>query len=74
MPRQQSASRSAGLQRVEADGHGIVESMPLSRAEQADEALLMGLRLSEGLDLDRLLAVSGLRPAARAIDELLGAA
>ena len=40
----------------------MVESVPLSRAEQADEALLMGLRLSEGLDLDRLLAVSGMRP------------
>ena len=35
-------------------------------AEQADEALLMGLRLSEGLDLDRLAAVSGLRPGRRA--------
>ena len=47
------------MQRVEAEGHGVMESMALSRAEQADEALLMGLRLSEGLDLDRLLAVSG---------------
>jgi oxygen-independent coproporphyrinogen-3 oxidase len=44
----------------------------LSRAEQADEALLMGLRLSEGLDLDRLLAVSSMRPGARAVSELLG--
>jgi oxygen-independent coproporphyrinogen-3 oxidase len=60
------------LQRVEADGHGMLESMALSRAEQADEALLMGLRLSEGLDLDRLAAVSGLRPGPRAVDELIG--
>jgi oxygen-independent coproporphyrinogen-3 oxidase len=45
---------------------------PLSPAEQADEALLMGLRLSEGLDLDRLAAVGGLVPAAAAIDELIG--
>jgi oxygen-independent coproporphyrinogen-3 oxidase len=60
------------VQRVEADGHGIVESVSLSRAEQADEALLMGLRLSEGLDLDRLFAVSGMRPGARAMSELLG--
>jgi putative oxygen-independent coproporphyrinogen III oxidase len=60
------------VQRVEADGQGIVESLGLSRAEQADEALLMGLRLSEGLDLERLIAVSGMRPAQRAVDELLG--
>jgi oxygen-independent coproporphyrinogen-3 oxidase len=60
------------VQHVEADGHGLVESLPLSRAEQADEALLMGLRLSEGLDLERLAAVSGMRPRRRAVDELLG--
>jgi oxygen-independent coproporphyrinogen-3 oxidase len=60
------------VERVEADGHGMVESLPLSRAEQADEALLMGLRLSEGLDLDRLLAISGMQPESRAVNELLG--
>ena len=60
------------VQRVEAEGHGVVESLALSRAEQADEALLMGLRLSEGLDLDRLLAVSGTRPRAGAVDDLIG--
>ena len=32
----------------------------------------MGLRLSEGVDLDRLAAVGGLTPAAHAIDELMG--
>jgi len=58
--------------RVEAEGHGVIESLALSRAEQADEALLMGLRLSEGLDLDRLLAVSGTRPRAGAVDDLTG--
>jgi putative oxygen-independent coproporphyrinogen III oxidase len=58
------------VQRVEADGQGIVERLPLSRAEQADEALLMGLRLNEGLDLDRLLAVSGMRLGSRAMSEL----
>ena len=60
------------VQRVEADGHGIVESLPLSRTEQADEALLMGLRLSEGLDLHRFAAVSGMRPGPRTVSELLG--
>jgi putative oxygen-independent coproporphyrinogen III oxidase len=60
------------LERVEKTGHGAVEMTALSSAEQADEALLMGLRLAEGLDLDRLAAVGGLTPAAHAIDELIG--
>src|SRR4029453_12483986 len=34
------------LERVERTGHGAVEMTPLSPAEQADEALLMGLRLA----------------------------
>jgi oxygen-independent coproporphyrinogen-3 oxidase len=59
------------LERVATHGHGITESLPLSAAEQADEALLMGLRLSEGLDLARLVAVSGMRPAATVVDELV---
>jgi putative oxygen-independent coproporphyrinogen III oxidase len=57
---------------VETEGHGMLERTPLSRAEQADEALLMGLRLREGLDLARLAAVSGLAPRPTAIDELVG--
>ena len=40
--------------RVEQHGHGIIEETPLSAAEEADEMLLMGLRLGEGVDLDRL--------------------
>jgi oxygen-independent coproporphyrinogen-3 oxidase len=32
-------------------GHGIAEERPLGLCEQASEALLMGLRLSEGIDL-----------------------
>jgi len=59
------------LVRVEADGHGLAEIVPLSRSEQADEALLMGLRLGEGLDLDRLAGVGGLAPRAQAVDELV---
>ena len=60
------------LERVEKTGHGAIEITPLSAAEQADEALLMGLRLAEGLDLDRLAAVGGLAPAANTIDDLIG--
>jgi oxygen-independent coproporphyrinogen-3 oxidase len=57
--------------RVEAIGHGIVESIPLAPFEQADEALLMGLRLCEGLDLARLAQVGGVGPAPGAVDGLV---
>jgi oxygen-independent coproporphyrinogen-3 oxidase len=56
--------------RVAAAGHGLIAASPLAREQQADEALLMGLRLTEGIDLCRLAAVSGLRPAARALAAL----
>ena len=57
--------------RVEATGTGVVETTKLTRAEQADEMLLMGLRLSEGVDLDQLAALGGVRPDVRAIDDLV---
>ncbi|MFT3732742.1 MAG: radical SAM family heme chaperone HemW [Hyphomicrobium sp.] len=56
--------------RVEENGNGIVELTALSRSEQADEMLLMGLRLSEGVDLGRLANLGGARPSASAIEEL----
>jgi oxygen-independent coproporphyrinogen-3 oxidase len=55
---------------VESRGHGLAEMTALSPAEQADEALLMGLRLAEGIDLDRLAALTGLAPRAAALAEL----
>jgi len=39
---------------VAAQGHGIAEARPLGIREQASEALLMGLRLAEGIDLAAL--------------------
>ena len=36
---------------VEKAGHGVTEKTPLSRREQADERLIMGMRLSEGLPI-----------------------
>lgn len=42
------------LRAVGERGHGISEQRHLSDAEQASEALLMGLRLVEGIDLDML--------------------
>ncbi|WP_306117256.1 MULTISPECIES: radical SAM family heme chaperone HemW [unclassified Roseitalea] len=45
--------------RVAANGHGIAETETLDAASQADEMLLMGLRLVEGLDLARHEALAG---------------
>jgi oxygen-independent coproporphyrinogen-3 oxidase len=42
------------LSAVARNGHGIVEEAPLSRREAADEALVMGLRLSGGIDAAQL--------------------
>src|SRR5690606_37261494 len=44
---------------VEARGHGVTGGELLTRSEEADEFLLMGLRLVEGIDLDRYEALSG---------------
>ncbi len=49
----------AWLMRVEANGHGIVTDDLLNREERADEFLLMGLRLAEGIDPRRYAALSG---------------
>lgn len=58
------------LGQVERNGHGLVDSAPLSKSEQADEMLLMGLRLTEGIDLARLASIGGMRPGMRTIREL----
>ena len=50
------------LAAVARNGHGIQDEVPVSPDEQASEALLMGLRLAEGVDLAR----AGLR---QSIDE-----
>ncbi|WBY15732.1 radical SAM family heme chaperone HemW [Erythrobacteraceae bacterium WH01K] len=42
------------LSAIESQGHGIAEEQALDRREQASEALLMGLRLREGIDLAAL--------------------
>lgn len=50
------------LATVERTGHGLVEMEKLSPEARADEMLLMGLRLDEGIDLDRLARIGGLVP------------
>jgi oxygen-independent coproporphyrinogen-3 oxidase len=47
------------LMRVESVGHGVSVDDALSRDEQADEFLLMGLRLAEGIDPRRYAAMAG---------------
>ena len=49
----------AWLARVEANGHGLIVDEKLTPGEQADEFLLMGLRLAEGIDLARYTALAG---------------
>ncbi|WP_309085951.1 radical SAM family heme chaperone HemW [Chelativorans sp.] len=44
---------------VEARGSGVVGGEMLTRSEEADEFLLMGLRLVEGIDLDRYEKLAG---------------
>jgi oxygen-independent coproporphyrinogen-3 oxidase len=52
------------LERVERDGHGLVEDEALTAEAEGDEFLLMGLRLKEGIDPARYEAFTG-----RALDE-----
>ena len=62
----------AWLEKVEEHGTGLVENETLQLAEQADEALLMGLRLDEGVDLTELARRTGLKPSKACIAELIG--
>jgi len=52
------------LERVERNGHGLVTDDVLTTSEMADEFLLMGLRLAEGIDPARYTALTG-----RSLDE-----
>ncbi|WP_237214971.1 radical SAM family heme chaperone HemW [Falsiroseomonas oryziterrae] len=48
------------LARVQRDGHAVTEEEALTPRDRAREALLMGLRLAEGVDPARIEARSGL--------------
>ncbi len=60
----------AWLTRVESTGTGVTTDDALSRVETADEFLLMGLRLAEGIDLDRFAALAGVPLAHKQIADL----
>ena len=63
-------SPEAWLERVEQTGDGIVGGERLDAAAQADEFLIMGLRLREGIDPARYEALAGHALPADAIAEL----
>ena len=52
------------------DGHGLQSELLLTPRERATEALLMGLRLDQGVDLDRMSARCELDAAAM-LDEVV---
>ncbi|MGO4572544.1 radical SAM family heme chaperone HemW [Microvirga sp. 2TAF3] len=47
------------LERVEREGHGVIEEEVLTSEAEGDEFLLMGLRLREGIDPRRYTAFTG---------------
>ena len=53
------------LAAVARNGHGMAESRDLAPAERGIEALLMGLRLREGVDLERIAKLAGRDPVDR---------
>jgi oxygen-independent coproporphyrinogen-3 oxidase len=57
--------------RVREHGHGLVEDATLARDVMADEALLMGLRLVEGVDLSKFMSRFGVVPASSTIAGLI---
>ena len=60
----------AWLARIGTCGHGLTTDEPLTRSEAADEFLLMGLRLAEGIDPGRFEALAGWPLARQQIADL----
>jgi putative oxygen-independent coproporphyrinogen III oxidase len=58
------------LAAVAASGHGIEQDEALSPQESADEYLLMGLRLAEGIDVQRLTAIDGRKLDGKRVQQL----
>ena len=62
----------AWLSIVESRGDGLVDNEALQRAAQADEFLLMGLRLTEGIDPRRYAEIAGRPLDLSRIADLIG--
>ncbi|MDP6475283.1 MAG: radical SAM family heme chaperone HemW [Alphaproteobacteria bacterium] len=56
----QHAKPETWLNAVERNRHGCAEARPISAGERAQEMLMMGLRLDEGVDLRRFVARTAL--------------
>ncbi|WPZ35540.1 radical SAM family heme chaperone HemW [Thalassobaculum sp. OXR-137] len=65
------------LERVARDGHALVDDIPIPRDEAVMEAVLMGLRIDEGLTADRFRHLFGAAPTSlferQALDTLADA-
>jgi oxygen-independent coproporphyrinogen-3 oxidase len=61
----------AWLERVEQRGDGLIIDDLLNPEEEGDEMLLMGLRLAEGIDLDRYRTIAGRRLDPEQLDDLV---
>jgi putative oxygen-independent coproporphyrinogen III oxidase len=57
--------------RVEEQGHGVTEEFVIEAAAQGEEYLLMGLRLSEGIELERYRKYSGQALDSTKVDRLV---
>lgn len=55
------------LKRVGAEGHGTQEEQPLTAATRAEELVMVGLRLAEGIDKARFARLAG-RPIMDVVD------
>ena len=58
------------LEQVTRSGKAFTEFTPLDNGEQADELLLMGLRVTEGVPLARLAEVGGVAPSIECLRRL----
>jgi putative oxygen-independent coproporphyrinogen III oxidase len=57
---------------VASNGHGLSAQETLSKLDEAEEMLLMGLRLNSGFSLDRLQRRTGYRPESATLLHLTG--
>lgn len=57
---------------VEAKGHGLVDQETITPSQSAEEMMLMGLRLQEGVSLERYRALAGKPINADRLSELSG--
>lgn len=51
---------SRWLEKISTDGHGTAKRRPLSADDRARELIMMGLRLTEGINLQRFKTVTGI--------------